>query len=551
VGTGIFQVTYNVYALLLTVATAGIPMALSRLVSTASASGNPKLAKKYFSVALPAFMLIGLIAMLVMYLFADNFAMWMNNSLAAPGIRILAPAVFLVCIISVYRGYAQGFGNMIPTAASQVVEVVSKAVFGIVAALWLVRLGSGPDVISAGAILGVTVGLALCVPLLVWYKRKQDRGIPVLPDAGDLPGRMSVLKQIMMVSIPITLSASFMSIMVVIDNSIVLGRLQSALGYSEIGASALYGIFSRGMTIYNLPPALVVPVSVSIIPAIAAALARKRDSASCTDNAAGAGSVSNSDSISSADSTNSNNMDSADSNRSSDNKDSRNIDSAGSSEAGKIMQSSVKLVNLFAMPASAGMMVLASPIMIALYNDPLELTSQILVILGLASFFVCLQYVTTAILQANGHERVALMTFPVGAAAKILIGYFLTGNPDFGILASPIGTLVCFIIISTLNIVFIKVRVKDRPKFLQVFTKPLLCSVVMAGAAYAVYRLVSSLLSRALGMGRYAVASYLGVAILAGVAAYGLLIILTRTITAEDMKLIPRGEKLAKVLRIR
>ena len=572
-GSGIFQVTYNVYTLILTIATAGIPAALSRLVSSAAARGNTMLVKRYFTVALPTFALIGIIAMLVMFLNADGFSGMMNNSMAASGIRVLAPAVFFVCIISVYRGYAQGFENMIPTAVSQIVEVICKAAFGVAAAMWLVRLNYGPDIVSAGAIMGVTVGLGLCIPLLVWYKRKLDRGISaggagegytgvahdsagtgvpadagtgilegagVDPDYGadqddsaayELPGRWGVLWRIMKVSIPITLSASFMSIMVVIDNSIVLGRLQNALGFTEHAASALFGMYSRGLTIYNLPPALVVPVSVSIIPAIAAALARKRSS----DGGKGADSGKNAAALARK--------------RNRKAKGDSGADSGG--EAGIIMQSSVKLVNLLAMPASAGMMVLASPIMTALYNDSRELTSTMLLILGAASCFGCLQYVTTAILQANGHERVALMTFPVGAAFKILLGYVLAGNPDFGIIASPIGTLVCFVVISALNIAFIMARVKDRPKFGHVFIKPLFCSAVMAGAAFAVYRLLFLLLNGMLGTGRYAVAAYLGLSMIAGIAVYGLLIIVTRTITMDDMKLVPKGEKLAKMLRIK
>ena len=550
-GSGIFQVTYNVYSLILTVATAGIPVALSRLVSSAAARGNTRLVKRYFSIALPAFTLVGIVAMLVMFFYADGFSGLMNNSMASPGIRVLAPAVLFVCIISVYRGYAQGFGNMIPTAVSQIVEVVCKAAFGIAAAMWLVRLNYGADIVSSGAIMGVTVGLGLCIPLLVWYKRRLDRsisagsadngnaGVGYPNDAGaapdddaayELPGRLGVLWRIMKVSIPITLSASFMSIMVVIDNSIVLGRLQNALGFTEHAASALYGMYSRGLTIYNLPPALVVPVSVSIIPAIAAALARKRSG--------GGGRVGVGAKVSGG----------AKVGKGA--KVSEGGDATGG-EAGIIMQSSVKLVNLLAMPASAGMMVLAAPIMTALYNDPRELTSTMLIILGAASFFVCLQYVTTAILQATGHEKVAMMTFPVGAALKILLGYVLAGNPDYGIIASPIGTLACFVVISALNIAFIMARVKDRPKFSHVFIKPLLCSAAMAGAAFAVYRSAYWLFSGVLGAGRYAVAAYLGLSIIAGVAVYGLLIIATRTITMDDMKLVPKGEKLAKKLRIK
>ena len=497
-GKGIFQVSYNVYTLMFTISTAGIPAALSRIVSSAAATGKSGLVKRYFSVSMPAFILIGAVAMAVMFLFADTFAEWMHNSMAAPGIRVLAPAVFFVCIISVYRGYAQGFENMIPTAMSQVVEVICKAAFGIIAALWLVARNYDSPIVSAGAIMGSTIGLGLSVPLLVWYKRRIDRGLPDEGGAGSLPGKLRVFGELMKVSIPITLSASFMSIMTVVDSSVILGRLQSALHLSEHAASEQFGLYTLGLTIYNLPPAIVVPVSVSIIPAIAAALARKREG-----------------------------------------------------EAGTIMQSSVKLVNLIAMPAGAGLMVLSQPILTALYNDSRQITATILTILGAASFFVCLQYITTAILQANGHERVALMTFPIGAVIKILIGYFLSGNPNIGIVGSPIGTLVCFIIISALNIAFILARVKERPKFAVVFIKPLFCTAVMAAAAFLSYKLLSKVGSNAIGDGRMAVAAYLAGAILIGVVVYAVLIIVTRTITKEDMALVPKGEKLARLLRIK
>ena len=496
---GTFQVTYNVYTLILTISTAGIPAALSRLVSTAQAGGKTSLVKRYFSVAMPAFLLVGIAAMAVMLVFADAFAGLMNDSMAAPGIRVLAPAVLFVCIISVYRGYAQGFENMIPTAMSQVVEVVCKAAFGVAAAIWLKNMGYALHLVSAGAITGVTVGLGLSVPLLVWYKRRLDRNLTAAVDAAPATGWPGVLGTIMKVSIPITLSASFMSIMTVIDTSVVLGRLQSGLQMlTEQAARAEFGIYTLGLTVYNLPPAIVVPVSVSIIPAIAAAVAKGR-------------------------------------------KD----------EAGGIMQSSVKLVNLLAMPAGAGIMVLSSPILAALYDDHRQITSTVLLILGAASFFVCLQYVTTAILQANGHERVALLTIPVGAALKIILGYILVGNPAIGIIGTPIGTLMCFLVISALNLTFISVRIKEKLKFFSVFVKPLLCTVAMAGVAYSTYDLASWLGSGLIGTGRFAIIVYLGAAIVAAAAVYVALIIATRTVTKEDMMLVPKGEKLANILRIR
>ena len=499
-GRGSFQVTYNVYTLILTISTAGIPAAMSRLVSSANASGKPGLVKRYFSSALPAFVLIGVVAMLAMFVFADAFAGLMNDSLAAPGIRVLAPAVFFACIISVYRGYAQGFEYMVPTAASQMIEVVCKAAFGIAAAMWLSSMNYATNIVSAGAIMGVTVGMGLCVPLLVLFKRKLDRKqASAVNESEKVLGSLHVFGRLMKVSIPITLSASFMSIMTFVDTGVVLGRLQTgALMLSEAEARAEFGIYTLALTVYNLPLALIVPISISIIPAIAAALARRR-----------------------------------------------------ADEANSIMQSSVKLVNLLAMPAAAGLMVLATPIMVALYDDPRELTSAIMTILGAASFFAGLQYITTAILQANGHERIALLTFPIGAVLKIILCYILAGNSNFGIIGSPIGTLACFIVISLLNFVFIKARIKEGPKYFRVFIKPLLCTAFMAAASRFLYDILYRHGSGVIGEGRFTVIACLAVSIFIGIAVYAVLIVAARAITKEDMKLVPKGEKLAKILRIR
>jgi stage V sporulation protein B len=211
----------------------------------------------------------------------------------------------------------------------------------------------------------------------------------------------------------------------------------------------------------------------------------------------------------------------------------------------------MKLVVMVAMPAAAGIMVLANPIMISLYNDPRQLTATILIILGAASFFVCFQLVTTAILQANGHERLVMISFLVGAVIKITLSYILVANPNIGILGSPIGTLVCYITISSMNVIILFAKIKDRPKLRYVFFKPVICCSAMAACAFVIYRLLHVFASGLFGGGRMAVTVFMSGAILLAVAVYGILIIATRTITTEDMKLVPKGEKLVKLLKIR
>jgi len=444
-------------------------------------------------------MLIGAVAMLAMFFHAETFAGLMRNAYAEPGIRVLAPAVLFACIISVYRGYLQGFENMIPTAMSQVVEAVCKAAFGIAVAVWLSQYGRYLQYVSAGALSGVTIGLFICIPLLIYYKRKFDRGLTASPrEIKELPRRMRVLGQILKVSIPITLGSTFMSIMRFIDNAVIMGRLQDSLGLSVTEASGMFGMYARGLTVYNFPVAFLAPVAVTIIPAIAAARASGR-----------------------------------------------------SGQAGNIMQTAVKLVSLIAMPAAAGIVALSGPILIALYGDTSPVSATMLAILGPASFFVCFNIVTTAILQANGHERLMMLTLPIGGAIMVGLDYILVGNPNIGIIGSPIGTLACFMVISALNIIFIRSRVKDRPRFSKVFIKPLICAAIMGVAAYSVYHLLFRFGADIIGTERSAVTVYLAGAIFVGVVVYGVLIIATRAITREDMRLVPKGEKIANILRIK
>ena len=512
-GAGFFQATYSVYALVLTLSTFGIPLALSRLVAAASANGNSKLIKRYFSVSLPTFAFVGIIAMLFMFFFADNLAAFIRNTSAAYGIRVLAPAVFFVCIIAVFRGYTQGFQNMVPTAMSQITEVLSKAIFGIFIALLLTRQGYHSNIVSAGALTGVTIGLGLCIPILILYKRSFDKKLSFVEDDAALPGRISVISKVLKISIPITIGASFMSIMAFIDTIIVMSRLQDALGYSEFEASSLFGILARGLTVYNLPSALIVPIAVSAMPAIASAIAKNNGH-----------------------------------------------------EAGTIIQSAIKIVAMMALPAAAGMIILANPIMISLYEDPRQVTSNVLTILGAASLFVCLQLITTAILQANGFERIAMITFPAGVLVKIVISYILVGNPNFEILGSAIGTLACFAVISILNFSFILVKVKYRPKFSAIFLKPVICTGVMAACTFLSFRFLifldSIIFRRAdyityglmhgdiLSSTRVLITVYMALTIIFAVFVYGALIIVTRTITKDDMKLMPKSDKITKILRI-
>lgn len=493
-GTTHFQVTYTIYNLLLTISTAGIPVAMSRLISAAEATGRRQQVKRYHSVAVVTFGVIGFVSMCIMLIFPQQLANMMGDPEIKLGVMLMAPAVFFACIDAVYRGYSQGYSNMIPTAISQILEVLCKLIFGLTIAWILMKHGQSSPTVAAGAIVGVTIGLGFAVPSLMIYKRGMDKRLPPVAVRDTPYSRKSTLGQILSVGIPITLSSSILNIIALIDTKLVLLRLQTGAGFSYETTKVLYGVYSKALTLFNVPSAFIVPITVSVVPAISAAIAQKNNR-----------------------------------------------------EARLVMESSIKVTNLLAMPAGIGLCVLSYPIFQVLYPNSNENGPALLAILGISSFFICSQLITNAILQASGHEKLALVTLPVCGIIKVISDWILVGSKDINILGAPVSTMICYGLITLLNVIFIIVRIKDHPKFGKIIFKPLLCSVIMGAAAYSMYGIIS----KALPSGRMGLMISLLMAIVIGIVVYVILVVATRTLTKEDMKLVPKGEKIAKILHIK
>lgn len=498
-GTSYFNVTYSIYNLMLTISTAGIPVALSRLVSAANATGRLNQVKRYYGTSMPAFIIIGTICMLIMIVFPKQLAGSVGNEEAAAGIVALAPAILFCCIVAVYRGYFQGFENMMPTAVSQILEVLCKLVFGLGLAAILLRSGYEKPIISAGAIMGVSIGMFMSAVIMFVYKKRHDIIMrPKYLTATDRPmSRAGTLGLIFSVSVPIMLSVSIMHIIYLLDTRIIYSQLQSGAGMSYEMAKILNGVLAKAHTLFNLPSAFIVPITTSVVPAIAAALANRRHG-----------------------------------------------------DANKIMESSLKLTNLLGMPMGVGLTVLSYPIFNLLYWDSNEIGPTLLAYLGIASYFVCLQLMTAAILQASGHEKITMLTLPAGGVAKVIVSWFLVGVPSINVVGAPIGTLISYIVIAMLDLSLIMVKVPGRPSIRRTFLKPILCSAVMGAAAWAVYGLSSILISRFMEWGRFTIAICTVISIGVAVIIYAVLIIATGTITKEDMSLMPKGDKIAKLLKL-
>ncbi|MGE4353040.1 MAG: oligosaccharide flippase family protein [Oscillospiraceae bacterium] len=496
-GYAYFLVAYNIYNLLLTMATAGFPVALSRMISEANTLGRPMQVRRTFRVALTTFAVLGAVGSIVMYLFPTELAVSMGESRSAQSILVLSPAVFLACLTSAYRGHAQGLSNMTPTTVGQVLEVFVKVIVGLALAWYLTKIGKSLPIASAGAIFGVVAGGLTALVYMYISKMRHYKNTPLQnPDVPESSGR--IFLRLMRIGIPITLGASVMSLITLIDAKLVLNRLQSAAGFSQDMAAVLYGVYGKAMTLYNLPAAFVTPMTISVVPAIAACVAKR-----------------------------------------------------SYTEASNIAQASVRITALIALPMGVGLSVLSYPIMRVLYRNSHESGPVLLSLMGIASIFVCIALITNAVLQAHGNEKYPVYSMIAGGLTKIGVNWTLVGNPEINIYGAPIGTICCYLVMCVMNLCFIFHCMEKKPSLTGMFLRPVISTAAMGIAAWAAYSPAFRVASGILSSQWLAMALAMMIAIGIACIVYLVLIINTRAVTYEDMLLIPKGEKIAKVLHIR
>lgn len=508
-----FNTAYNIYSLLIIISTGGLPVALSKMVSEANAVGRGNQVKKVFSLALATFCVLGTISFCIMAFFPHQLAELMRDSHAAYSILALAPAVFFICPLSAFRGYFQGHALMTPTAVSQVIEALCKLAVGLVLASLFIKQDLGESVAAAGAILGVSVGCMLGALYVYFCYRGHVR---TLPDSHDEPeDSRSILITLAKLAIPITLSSSVIALTNILDTSIMLGRLQDALKLTEDAARDMKGMYDKALTLYNLPASFMVPLTASVIPHVSAALKVKRRR-----------------------------------------------------QAAQISETTLRTTALLSIPAGVGLFVLGEPIIRLLYpSTDVALAGWMLSVLGVASISVCFMLVSNSILQAHQMVALPMATTVIGCGMKLVVGYVLIGNPDIGIRGGAISTVACFWIIALLDMFIIRRTLPRSLSLARVFVKPVGAAAAMGASAWAVNGLVSKALlalklfvtetqellpdgAAAVELSRTGVALSVFAAIGVAVVVYFGLIIFTRAISKDDLALIPKGEKLARILRV-
>ncbi|SCX78492.1 putative polysaccharide biosynthesis protein [Alkaliphilus peptidifermentans] len=486
-GFGYYQVGYPIFTFLLSFSIAGFPTAISKLVSEKRAKGNYVGAHQVFKISILVLLGIGSVSAIILYLGAGFFV---NNIVKSPNayyaVLALAPGLFFVSMQAGFRGYFQGMKNMVPTAISQFVEQLARVIVGLGLAVVLLR--QNVEYAAAGASFGATAGgiAGLSVILYIYFNDRKKKSALNQQMEGQKDPVGKVITELMHIAIPITIGASILPLINMIDSLIVLRRLQ-AIGFTYAEANSLFGqLTGMAVTLINLPQVLTVALSMSIVPVIAEARAKKDWEGVRND-----------------------------------------------------IQSGLRVSFLIGLPSAVGLAVLATPIMQLLFPREPASIGQILLYLSFAVLFLTQVQVMTGILQGLGKQIIPVRNLMIGAAFKLVATYILTGIPALNVKGAALGTVLAYLIAAILNLMAVRKYTKVTFNMRRMFYKPIVAVTVMAIAT----RISYSQFSRILG-GRLATVVAIGI----GGLVYGGMLLYTSTITEEDFELIPGGTKIVKIL---
>ena len=495
-GMSHFYIAYNIFGLFLMLSTAGLPVAVSRMVGTATSQGRLREADRVFSVAFWLFFSLGLFGCLVMFFGADQIAQWYGSPDANYAIMALAPTLFFISIESSLRGYFQGRSNMVPTATSQTIEAVTKVIIGVGLAFYIIRnVTVDRDRWAAvGAIIGVSVSAGLGAAYLLsckFVQSRRDRGRR-LEDEEPITSRQQTLLNLVRFAVPITIGSCFLSLLDTVDGAILMQRLQTGAGFTQEMADWWNGTLGNARKFFDLPGAFVVPISTSLLPILSGAIAAK---------------------------------------------DQRQVD--------RISSTALRVTLLIGIPSSVGMAIFARPIcQLLLYNQPevAESAAPLLTMLSLAIAFSGLLFTTNSILQSFGRATRPVVDMAVGGVVKVVLSYVLIGIPEIAAMGSAISTVVSYVVMVVLNLIAIRSSLPHMDSIVKTALPLLLSAGVMGGISYGFYWVLTRWISPQIAVLP---------AIILAIVVYAVCVVLFRGVSYDDVVMLPKGQTLARLLRMK
>ena len=529
VGRGYFSTAYGIFTPVLAIASAGLPVAISRLVSQNMALGQYKQVQGILRVSVKCFLVTGIAGVLIIIATAFPYASHIAQTpRAIYSIFMIAPSVFFCCISSAFRGYFEGQSNMYPTAISQLIEAICKAVIGLGGAYFIMQIALNDYQSSgcvfgqvveqselmihiypysaAGAIAGVTLGeITSAIYLIIRHKikggcfSKQDLALSPEPESDK-----AIFKAMLHFALPVMIGGLAMNLVGIIDSSTIQNRLAYAISKdtglirrlynisAEIPSSDisayLYGCYNSAMDFKNLIPTITGALGVSALPTLASAWE--------LDNT-------------------------------------HRIESAVSMVT--------RLTVFISMPAGFVMSVMARPILSLVYSQAgiVDAATPVLQIYGIFTVLFSLSVPIISMLHAIGETTYPIKILVIGSVFKIALNLIFVGQPRFNINGAIFGTLTSTTIMVVCSLVHLIRKTRVKINFVAVFIKPFVGSLASAAGAFVCFRGLCTIVSQ----GAATVIS-----LVISMIIYVIVTFLVRGIYANDIKMFSFGEKIAKTL---
>lgn len=496
-GNAIYNAGYQIYALLLTISSIGVPNAVSKLVSERLSLGDTKGAHRIFKIAFATFGVIGMAGTLFLMLGAAKIANLMGIPEAEMTLVALSPSLFFVAIISVIRGFFNGQSKIKVTANSQSLEQIFKTVFTIIL-VEIVAIFSKVDttLMAAGANLATTLAVITSfIYLMAYYKmHKREKlvtDIEIVKESSVMKKRVwQIVKAILWVSIPMSLSSILTSLNRNIDSFTVVNLLKNFLPEAE--AKIQYGILSGKVeTLTGLPLSFNVAFATALVPAIAAAKAK------------------------------------------------------GELDKGvKRISFSLMTTILIVLPCVVGMVVFAEPILKLLFPNASS-GAFIMQVCVLATIFTAMEQTINGALQGLGKIFVPATALTIGVIVKLILNLILVPIPTDicplgGAAGAAFATDVCHFIAFWISFTVLRRTVDLKLSFSKMVIKPLIASLMMAVVSYGAYILLKGIFVQNLAT---------IIALVIAVIVYVLSVLALKILNEEDILMLPSGNKIYAILQ--
>lgn len=481
----IFYLVYPTYTLLLTISSAGLPVAVSRMVAGFLARDDARNARNTFRAALVMLLSIGGFFSLLMVLLNRTLVGMVGVEETSLGYYAIAPCVMIVCVLSAFRGFIQGQQNMVPTAVSQLIEQVGKVFVSLPLAYIGVHVYHSLEIAAAGALFGITAAeIIAMVYMIIRYSRKKKEYIALPQSPNEQPWETKdLLRRLVVIAVPITVSACIIPFAGFIDSAMMIKRMIVA-GLSQEASEIRYGVFtSVVIRLINIPTALALAISISLVPGVSARFA-----------------VHDMDGV-------------------------RRESHTG-----------MRYAFLIGFPCSVGMSILARPIVAFFYDNvfsaqKIDLAAELLTFSAMTVVLFTAVQATSSILQGLRRQKIPMYTMIAGVALKIVLNYILIGTPGIDIHGGPYASIACYALVMVINMIYVCRYAEMKFNWLDWVVRPGLAAAVMGTAVF--------LLKKLLPGGRIATI----LCVIAGVVVFGAAAYLLKAVTKDDIRALARRKK--------